>query len=66
MLKPPLPVIVAPPTCCASTTIGALAVPDLVMLIVPLAEYDPSASWMTSPGAALDSAVCSAEIDVTT
>jgi hypothetical protein len=36
------------------------------MLIVLLVEYDPSASWMTSPAAALESAVCSAEIEVTT
>ena len=35
MLNPPLPVIVAPPGCCACTVIGALAVPARLMLIGP-------------------------------
>jgi hypothetical protein len=46
--------------------IGALAVPALLTLIVLLVEYDPSASSITSPGAALDTALWSAEIEVTT
>src|SRR2546430_10957507 len=65
-LKPPLPVIVAPPTCCACTVIGALAVPERLMLIVLLVEYEPSASSITSPGAALPRALCNADIEVTT
>src|SRR5438067_713714 len=46
--------------------IGALAVPALLRLMVLLVEYDPSASSITSPGAALDTALWSAEIEVTT
>src|SRR5262249_3587650 len=38
----------------------------LLMLMVLLVVYEPSASWITSPGAALFSAACNAEIDVTT
>jgi hypothetical protein len=66
MLKPPLPVIVAPPTCWACTVTGAAAVPERLMPIVLLVEYEPSASWITSPGAALPRALCSAEMEVTT
>ena len=66
MVKPPLPVMVAPPTCCACTTMGALAVPDLERLMSLLVEYEPSASWMTSPGDAVDSALRRAGIELTT
>src|SRR2546423_6058157 len=64
--KPPLPVMVAPPTCCARTVIGAAAVPDRLRVMVLLVEYEPSASSMTSPGAALPRALCSAGIEVST
>jgi hypothetical protein len=46
--------------------VGALAVPALLRSMVLLVEYDPSASSITSPGAALATALWSAEIEVTT
>src|SRR3954471_21873854 len=65
MLKPPVPVISAPPIDCAAMVMGCAAVPFLLMVISVVAVYTPLARMITSPGAALLMAVCSSGREVT-